>query len=164
MLQIALGCVCHSPHPRLAAPSFHQGWQMPALPRGCHQADGSHQEPCGCTLRSSRQSCLGKEPPGKRSQQPADDLHTHTHTHQELRNRVTVTTATDLAGEHNAQKEGRRRARRPRRLLLALLLLLVPPEVGLDGQSRLLGGIAEEFALTAGIRGHIAYGEKQRAL
>lgn len=90
--------------------------------------------------------------------------HTHTHTHQELRNRVTVTTATNLAGEHNARKEGRRRARRPRRLLLALLLLLVPPEVGLDGQSRLLGGIAEEFALTAGIRGHIAYGEKQRAL
>lgn len=80
-----------------------------------------------------------------------------THTHQELRNRVTVTTATNLAGEHNARKEGRRRARRPRRLLLALLLLLVPPEVGLDGQSRLLGGIAEEFALTAGIRGHIAF-------
>lgn len=89
---------------------------------------------------------------------------THTHTHQELRNRVTVTTATNLAGEHNARKEGRRRARRPRCLLLALLLLLVSPEVGLDGQSRLLGGIAEEFALTAGIRGHIAYGEKQRAL
>lgn len=89
---------------------------------------------------------------------------THTHTHQELRNRVTVTTATNLAGEHNAREEGRRRARRPRRLLLALLLLLVSPEVGLDGQSRLLGGIAEEFALTAGIRGHIAYGEKQRAL
>lgn len=91
-------------------------------------------------------------------------IYTHTHTHQELHNRVTVTTATNLAGEHNARKEGRRRARRPRRLLLALLLLLISPEVGLDGQSRLLGGIAEEFALTAGIRGHIAYGEKQRAL
>lgn len=83
------------------------------------------------------------------------------YTHQELGSRVT--TATNLAGERDAQKEGRCRARRPRQLLLPLLLLLVSPEVGLDGESCLLRGIAEEFALTAGIRGQAAYGENQRA-
>lgn len=44
-----------------------------------------------------------------------------------------------------------------RHLLLLLLLLLVSPEVGLDGDSRLLRRITEELALAAGVRGHIAW-------
>lgn len=46
-------------------------------------------------------------------------------------------------------------------LLLLLLLLLVPPEVRLDGDGRLLGRIAEELALAAGVRGGAAWEDKR---
>lgn len=46
-------------------------------------------------------------------------------------------------------------------LLLLLLLLLVPPEVRLDGDGRLLGRVAEELALAAGVGGAAAWEDKQ---
>lgn len=76
--------------------------------------------------------------------------------------RFTVTTATNLSGVQNRQKEGRRGGRGwLMRLLLRLLLLLVSPEVGLDGDGRLLGRIAEELALAAGIGGHGAWDDNR---
>lgn len=78
---------------------------------------------------------------GRSHQDPTDPRPTAEHLqlcmHQELPSGFTGTTGTNLAGEHNRQEEGWCRAW-ARQLLLLLLLLLVPPEVGLDGDGRLL--------------------------
>ena len=70
----------------------------------------------------------------------------------------TVTTAANLSGVRNREKRRESAGHRwPTRLLLLLLLLLVSPEVGLDGDGRLLGRIAEELALAAGIGDRVAW-------
>lgn len=100
---------------------------------------------------------------GRSHQDPTDPQPTAEHLqlcmHQELPSGFM---GTNLAGEHNRQEEGWCRVW-ARQLLLLLLLLLVPPEVGLDGDGRLLGRVAEEPALAAGVRGDVAWDENRES-
>lgn len=111
----------------------------------------------------ANEAVLGKDWPGKSSrseQRPPQTQSTHIHTAMQW-GAGSVTTATHPRGTEQTERRDSAGQGPPTQLLLLLLLLLVPPEVGLDGDGRLLRRVTEELALSAGIGGHTAWGDKQ---
>lgn len=162
------------------SPSWAAGWaQQPSAvqPQGlpprswgcCHQGKGKCQScwalrsqptaPCWWSLATG-QCYLGKEgatrTPPTRSQQRSTYSCACTKSYlagsRAPRAQIWLGNTTDEEGWCRAWA---------RQLLLLLLLLLVPPEVGLDGDGRLLGRVAEEPALAAGVRGDVAWDENR---